>query len=665
MAPSMQPRADSKATFDKWSQALNISFTQRYRPNEVDEALEELYGQTPITGQQLMSILLNHRYGCEDPLIPMFLHYLLSTPWLKPADVLVALLAVSPYRPRSDLPSQPKPRIATSHDQETILTILITGFTSGQLITDHVDTAKTFRALLRWVQAYNAYETFLQIDSAGALNAGPELIAAFEQLGLFLVVLLNNDTARKHLQKVLSKNVRANINTLLSQFISTLNQWSQTQLAQKLALTLKIPPLFDGGNGRHINFDTTDIAAEVADLPRVVSRAGLYTYLNATMASRPLIDDSHLLSYLQARYQNDHQTMVGDLVVAAFDNLANALHQHESEHIILCHRSFITSKLCVLISALSLTHLYQPAILEQFIQMAMARIETHPFPPISSDTSGINETIRDTRLEFVASCHLHHLISDATAAAALGQAVPTPPGIGHNKQALISQILPNAHKAEALIGELDRMVGNAAAISNALVEVLRHFATSKETSSLKTLCSALCRKLPFVDIMLQHNRLSEIISPLAQYLNEYSQDEDLSELQPVYDDFAAILLFTLAVLHRYDVASAELDMDQDSFLGKLSVGSAQSRPVKDLEQAETQYLSQWIRGLFAVDDKGESIGISDETMAGCSPQAFYLLVPTLFEQIVLAVKAKVLTVNTIKGGLECEYNAYGPCNDHL
>ena len=73
-----------------------------------------------------------------------------------------------------------------------------------------------------------------------------------------------------------------------------------------------------------------------------------------------------------------------------------------------------------------------------------------------------------------------------------------------------------------------------------------------------------------------------------------------------------------------------------------------SRSLEDLTEHETKLLGGWIRGLF------ETEGISDEVMSRCSPKEFHLLVATHFDQSLKACQAKVLALDTLKGGFECK-----------
>lgn len=110
----------------------------------------------------------------------------------------------------------------------------------------------------------------------------------------------------------------------------------------------------------------------------------------------------------------------------------------------------------------------------------------------------------------------------------------------------------------------------------------------------------------------------------------------------------------MATIHRYGlpIPSHSLPLAPTSFIPTLltSLSSATSAP--DLTPDQSRHLSAWITGLYAVDETGETSGISDETMRLCPPQSFYLLVPTLFEQSILACRSGALKLETLKGGLE-------------
>jgi mediator of RNA polymerase II transcription subunit 5 len=174
--------------------------------------------------------------------------------------------------------------------------------------------------------------------------------------------------------------------------------------------------------------------------------------------------------------------------------------------------------------------------------------------------------------------------------------------------------------------------------------------------SLKHWCSQLARKPQSLDILLLFNKPEIILQPLCELLDNWRYEEDREgqgEYQPVYEEFSSILLHLLALAYRYGLSAADLKVrSPDSFVGKLLSKTHHARQLDDLNEQEKAQIGGWVHGLFDSDISG----LGDELMSSCSPQEFYLLIPTLFEQIVLALSTGVLSVETLKGGLECKWS---------
>jgi len=170
--------------------------------------------------------------------------------------------------------------------------------------------------------------------------------------------------------------------------------------------------------------------------------------------------------------------------------------------------------------------------------------------------------------------------------------------------------------------------------------------------SLKQLCIQLACKPLSLDVLLLFNSLPKILHPLCEVLDTWGgYDEDQGEYQPVYEEFGSILLLLLAFVYRYELTPAELGIrSTDSFVGRLLSRGHLCRPLEELTDSEKSHLNGWIHGLFDT----EAGGLGDELMSSCPPQDFYLLMPTLFQQIVLAMSTGNLTEDLLKGGLECK-----------
>ena len=131
-------------------------------------------------------------------------------------------------------------------------------------------------------------------------------------------------------------------------------------------------------------------------------------------------------------------------------------------------------------------------------------------------------------------------------------------------------------------------------------------------------------------------------------------DHMIGEHQPVYDEFGSILLLVLVFRQHFDLPDSELGVSYtDSFILRYIRRGCISRDPSELSEREKMLLGGWIKGLF------ETEGISDELMSTCSPQDFYLLVATLFDQSLKACEAGVLGLETLKGGFECKYRDVG------
>ena len=313
--------------------------------------------------------------------------------------------------------------------------------------------------------------------------------------------------------------------------------------------------------------------------------------------------------------------------------------------------------------------MFPPLTSEYCITDALSRVDANAFPTLSNlfDESSNNNMFSDSvRQDFCFACCLHGLIAETSIETLLGD-IPMqslPAGGRYVKGDLVQQCLSDPERAEGLIDELEHMDGNVGAVSQAITEVclispatfrtdniqvIGRLCSSKETMSLKTLCSQLARKPSSLDIMLLFDKPLTILQPICDLLNNWRYDEDQGEYQPVYEEFGSILLLLLSFTHRYNLSTVDLGIrSPDSFVAKLLGQGHLSRATDDLSELEQSHLDGWIKGLF----DNESGGLGDELMSACPPQDFYLLVPTLFHHIVLACSTNNLSDEGLKGGLE-------------
>lgn len=167
--------------------------------------------------------------------------------------------------------------------------------------------------------------------------------------------------------------------------------------------------------------------------------------------------------------------------------------------------------------------------------------------------------------------------------------------------------------------------------------------------TLKNICNSLSRRPQTLDVMLLFRTTKQILQPLCTLLDSWRWDEDQGENQPVYDEFGSIVLLVLAFKYRYDLSPSDLGIsNNDSFLLKLLDRGSCSQKLNELSEKQNKDLGAWIAALFIAE------GISEETMSTCSPQEFYMLVATLFDQSLGACESGKLDFDTLKGGFECE-----------
>lgn len=150
--------------------------------------------------------------------------------------------------------------------------------------------------------------------------------------------------------------------------------------------------------------------------------------------------------------------------------------------------------------------------------------------------------------------------------------------------------------------------------------------------------------------MLLFDKPTTILQPLCELLDNWHIDEDLGEHQPVYEQFGGILLLVMTIVYRYNLSPTDLGTQSNGFVSKWLLNGTLSSDINNLSPEQKKYLDVWIKNLF----NSEGGGLGDEPMSACPPQEFYLLVPTLFQQIVLALSTHHLDEESLKGGLECK-----------
>ncbi|KAK6409073.1 hypothetical protein LTR81_016551 [Elasticomyces elasticus] len=640
----------------RWQLAFTNALQRRIEVEQLKAPLKELMRKNGLSGEAIARVLLGLRAekpGFDDPLLFKYVRLLLSEDYVGTGDLLLVLLSSSKSTPDS---AQMKGRASGLPScEERIFLLLAELHHTGSLPIDRAQIHRTTHAVTRWLHTMYDREYNAQLETAGAHSLDTSAYGTYEALASLAISIFGQQSFRAVGDHAWWKTRRAAVVREMRNYDVHVLQWMQSQWTGRLQALTTLPPFVEmGEDGRPLlNHDQVMMAlAQDGTIPAAQSRAGLYVWLNTCLCGRPATDDMNMLGYLQTRYNGDNQTLVVQLLHASFDVLTGALLRGQPAHDVKVIRSFICNKVPLLLATLG--SFMGSVMLETCIQTAFLSIAMDPIPPISAGSLEATEMLKRTRLEFLQACALHSVTSENT----IGLILQEPP-LGmpkltkYTKQGLLSQCTANIGRLEALTTELQGMQGNAGAVCLCIVELIGGLCASRDTMSLKTACNILIKHIRNMDIVMQYTRPDTLLLPLCMLLKDWVHDQDQSEFTPAYEEFASVLLFTLAVVHRYGLTSEDLGVaGMGNIVFDILGETPRGTSLSDLSPEQNQQLAKWLDGLFATDDQGETSGISDEVMRQCPPQAFYMLVPTLFEQSVMACKSGHLSLGTLKSGLE-------------
>ncbi|USW58571.1 hypothetical protein Slin15195_G118900 [Septoria linicola] len=635
-----------------WQTLFKKAILKRYRAEELAKAFKELQTRHRARSGDIASTLLGFRGAngaSDDVLVFRYAEYLLTENYFSASDLLSALLRHSNF---ASSKSSSATRANTPTCEERIFTIVIQHYIRTDLPTSALEIQNLVHIIYRWLKVVGEDAVGRQLSGMQATDA--HIDGLYEALAQLTLATLGNRGMRVVLQQKWWKERRSTVVDELRSYDGNVLQWINSQLSGRLRGLTDVPPYLEFDASGRPKFSDAQILAQIEELPVVRSRAGIFVWLCAALVARPLTDDMTILGYLQGRYSDNPQQLIIDLLAASFDVLTNFMLTKEPGQNVKVVRSFICNKIPVLI-AIQASSMQPSVSAETCIQMALmpgGMVPMDPLPPISAGATAVRDGLKITRLEFLQACVLHGLVSEQTVAHILQESVALPRVTKLNKDTLVAQCSNNVSKLAEHIEELASMQGNVGAIAGCVVETVNNLCLTKDTMSLKSVCDKLIRRIPYMDFVMQYTQPGMLLLPLCNVLNDWVHDQDQSEFTPAYEEFASILLFTLAIIHRYDLSFDDIGILGNSFVAKLIEDMTVSKPHPDLQPEQASQLTQWIEGLFAVDEHGDTSGIGDDVMRQCSPQSFYTLVPTLFEQSILACRSKSLSMNTFKSGLE-------------
>ncbi|KAL7797476.1 mediator complex, subunit Med5 [Trichoderma ceciliae] len=536
----------------------------------------------------------------------------------------------------------------------------------GTAFKDSRTALELAHVISKWMSLFAVASNSMATDMLGGSLQDPQLRHEMEVSRAAFVPLLLRLVDNAALVKVIShpaaKGPRKGFSESLASFVQALQPVPQFVEKLEIFRTGVLAPLdLVDKNNQAANAAMDEIldstvgldSLVIPDMPISNTRAGLYVYLGASLVGRPLVDDHVFFSYFNNRYQGNTQQSAIDLILASFDLLANAVFRNEGPRDAHLLRSFLTNKVPLILAQLCPPGFSTPSA-EFCITKALSQVDTSVFPTASlmfDESRNNNPYTESVREEFCSACALHGLIEREHVERILGENSMSyePSQEKYSKEKLVQNCLSDPDKIQALIRDMDKMDGNVGAVCQALVELLRQLCHSKETMSLKLLCSQLVQKPQSLDVLLLFENLPTVLEPICQLLDGWRYEEDQGEYQPVYEEFGAILLLVLAFAYRYSLSPADIGiLSADSNVAKIIGRAHISHELDELSEQENGHLGGWIHGLFDID----AGGLGDDLMSSCPPAEFYLLIATLFQNVVIAYTQGFLTDDALRSGVE-------------
>ncbi|GLB11571.1 mediator complex subunit [Aspergillus tubingensis] len=662
---------------EQWGTFLQQCLLHRIDAAEFKNLTRLLMQRYPIGEAQLLDVLLETRLATGikwDPLPPLYIDCLCKMGLVRTSTMLNSLLKHSSIHDKmpsaggseanaaaaAAVQGKQKRKCYTLMTDIRVVQDAMLSVSTGTASKTFAEALSIFASIVDWIQAVVAWHNS-HLDTShqtGGLMSSPDAVSLFESLGILLAALSGTAKGLEVLSADSHEALKIKLGQALSAYLPlcvevSLPLRNRLDSLQKEFNLFGEPPskALDVSMMENVNVNALQFEDSVMDGPVINSRAGLYVYINAMLVGRPLVDDSMLLNFLSNRYGGHYQVLIEELITASFDVLSNASYRNESSRTMFLFRSFLVNKLPTFIAAMLAASIVSlPLPMELCISHALSRLDPNTFPSFSQMFAMQSNTVlSDVRQEFLFACASHKLIPESSIERLLGEnpMQTLPVGGPYNKDELVSQINANPERAEQLINEIESMEGNAGAIVGAITDVMHHLCNQKETMTLKNICNSLSRRPQALDVILLFRSLKQVLQPLCALLDAWHWDEDQGESQPVYDEFGSILLLVLTFKFRYDLRPQDMGIGgSSSFVLRLLENGFCSQKLDDLSEKQNKNLGSWINALFMAE------GISEETMSACSPQEFYMLVTTLFNQSLSACEAGKLDFDTLKGGFE-------------
>jgi mediator of RNA polymerase II transcription subunit 5 len=632
-------------TLSKWPLFLRQCLFQRTSGEEFADLLAQVYERNKISGLSLIRLVLkcNSNFCApNDYLIPVYLQKIVSLALADVSDLLIVLIKQwnEFTKTEEDQPTDLK----DIEESASLVNCLIGMIATGSFTLSTKEARRSLLLCARWFASVSAW---VSKDPSRASESSA--MALVESCGLLLVALASSTAGNTVLD-----NSKSSVGSEQAEPTATIQKSILSSLpllptaSQSLHLRLEAvlrhvsQPRASDKPGAS-DQDALHFQSGVVDGPSLASRASLYLYLDALRSRCATIDDSRLLSFLNARYSTDYAAMFNDLIVASFDVLQRAHSRQRVRQSLDRWCSFIVHKLPTLLSVISAS---------SFGSFSTEDALKNVLQYVNSDFSSpfLTTNLSIVRKRFVQVCALYRLLPMSNVSLVVGtpEADLSHSPVLHTKEDLVNQMRSNVSNGSKLLKDIRKLDGNAVNIASAVVEVIHGYSQSKETLLLKELATVMLRQPEIIDVVSLYVQPGYFVAPLCQLLDEWTWDDLHGEGQPLYEEFGSILLLIMAFKYRLSLSDLDMGLSNDSpFVLSFLRGTHDEQYMETMTDDTKKHLGEWINALFIAE------GLSDEVMSSCSPQDFYRLVPTLLSQsLIMCENRNKLSAISMMSGFE-------------
>jgi mediator of RNA polymerase II transcription subunit 5 len=601
----------------QWTALLRQCLLSRASPEDVVKLAQQMQDHN---GKAILKALLDCRQSfCipSDPLPPRYLESLLTSHTIALSDLLLILTNKWNGSARA---TKPVPMSQAEIGSLQEVSLLLT----SRLVVDRPDTQRCLMLASRWLTVL-VRSTTVTLNSQIAEAVG-SFLATLSATNIGITMLSEKRDGDK---KPLKETVRQATEVAVASYPAL-----SVHLIERLGAVQKHIAMFDETQEQS-SMQALQIQANIPETPMAASRAGTILYLETMIFTARTIDDTIVFNFLAGRHNNHWTAMFLDGLFASFQVLKRSRDGNIKALRFPQADVYIRNKLTSILATISGSS-FGVVLSEQALTSAWDQIRTELTTP---------EALLCGQ-HFLHTCSLHHLLSSEAAHQLIGDqqlASNLPKGL-YSKDELVSQVNSNHSRMSKLIEELTHADGSGAAISQTVVEMIMAFCQSKETHHISDMANTILKNPVVINALAMFVRPSYWLGPLCTLLDEWGWDEIQGESQPVYEEFGSILLLVIASKRRLGLSLSEMGMQEGFVVSYFdqegSEGTLSDRSVK--------HLGDWIHAMYMTE------GLGDEVTTSCSPQELYLLVPNLLRQSIVAHQKGKLTLEGLKGGLECE-----------